>query len=238
MRDGSGDASHGSRGPVERRPSSSAAAPGGTVALDPATDDRDDVNAALKGDGDAYARIVGRHQARLARLLSRFVAGGRTLDELVQEAFVEAYFALGSWRGDAPLGPWLESIAVRVGYRCLRAKYRDERIRQAAAMVASIGGRASARTGVREGPDAAHAAQETEQLQVLKRTLESLRPRDRLVLTLLHLEERSVREVAFMTGWSESLVKVQAHRARKRLRTLMEHQEPGKPGGDTTHEAE
>ena len=45
---------------------------------------------------------------------------------------------------------------------------------------------------------------------------------DRLVLTLLHLEGNSVEEIAEVTGWSKSMVKVQAHRARARLRKLVE----------------
>ena len=52
--------------------------------------------------------------------------------------------------------------------------------------------------------------------------LEKLAPRDRLVLTLLYLESRSVAEAADLAGWSESMVKVQAHRARKRFRNLLE----------------
>jgi RNA polymerase sigma-70 factor (ECF subfamily) len=52
--------------------------------------------------------------------------------------------------------------------------------------------------------------------------LEQLAPRDRLVLTLLYLESRSVAEAADLAGWSESMVKVQAHRARKRFRKLLE----------------
>ncbi len=55
--------------------------------------------------------------------------------------------------------------------------------------------------------------------------LEQLAPRDRLVLTLLYLESRSVAEAADLAGWSETMVKVQAHRARKRLRKLLETKE-------------
>jgi RNA polymerase sigma-70 factor (ECF subfamily) len=52
--------------------------------------------------------------------------------------------------------------------------------------------------------------------------LEKLSPRDRLVITLLHLEERSVAEAAEHTGWSQTMVKVQAFRARARLKKLLQ----------------
>jgi RNA polymerase sigma-70 factor, ECF subfamily len=52
--------------------------------------------------------------------------------------------------------------------------------------------------------------------------LDRLAPRDRLVLTLFYLEGSSVAQIAELTGWSQTMVKVQTHRARGRLRKLME----------------
>ncbi len=52
--------------------------------------------------------------------------------------------------------------------------------------------------------------------------LEQLPPRDRLVLTLLYLEDRSVAEAAELAGWSQTMIKVQAYRARKKVRKLLE----------------
>jgi DNA-directed RNA polymerase specialized sigma24 family protein len=52
--------------------------------------------------------------------------------------------------------------------------------------------------------------------------LAQLPPQDSLVITLLDLEEKSVKEVSELTGWSESLVKVRAFRARRKLRKLAE----------------
>jgi RNA polymerase sigma-70 factor (ECF subfamily) len=57
--------------------------------------------------------------------------------------------------------------------------------------------------------------------EAVHETLAQLRPRDRLVLTLMYLEEHSVAEVADLTGWSETMVKVQAWRAKRKLRKLL-----------------
>ena len=54
------------------------------------------------------------------------------------------------------------------------------------------------------------------------RVLENLPPEDRVVLTLIDGEDASVKEVAELTGWSESKVKVQAFRARKKMRAAVE----------------
>ena len=50
--------------------------------------------------------------------------------------------------------------------------------------------------------------------------LNELPPRDRLVLTMIHIEERSIAETAELVGWSQVMVKVQAFRARKKLKDL------------------
>ena len=56
--------------------------------------------------------------------------------------------------------------------------------------------------------------------ELVEAMLARLKPEERMVITLLHLEERSVKEVSQLTGWSVSLVKVRAFRARNRMRGL------------------
>jgi RNA polymerase sigma-70 factor (ECF subfamily) len=166
-----------------------------------------DVKAAAGGDGEAYGRIIGRYQDTIARRMLRFTRQRHALEELVHDVFVEAYFGLGGYRGDAPFEHWLQRIATRVGYR-----YWTRRGREAAASfdVHLYDPEAESDETARESAD---------EVAVV---LEKLKPRDRLVLTLLYLESRSVAEAADLAGWSETMVKVQAHRARKRFRKLLE----------------
>ena len=58
--------------------------------------------------------------------------------------------------------------------------------------------------------------------EILHSLLERLPPRDRLVLMLRHIENRSVEETAELTGWTTTMVKVQAWRARNKLKKLFE----------------
>jgi len=62
----------------------------------------------------------------------------------------------------------------------------------------------------------------SEAWEILRHALGKLCPEDRLVITLLNLEEKSVREVSALTGWSESNVKVRAFRARNKLKKILE----------------
>jgi RNA polymerase sigma-70 factor (ECF subfamily) len=172
------------------------------------TDDSDlaDIRAAAGGDGEAYARVIGRYQNTIARRVLRFSRDTRTLEELVHDVFVEAYFGLKGYRGDAPFEHWLQRIATRVGYR-----YWTQRARESDRQSIQL-----------YEPEAVVHGQSLDDQDEVAVALEQLPPRDRLVLTLLYLESRSVAEAADLAGWSESMIKVQAHRARQKLRTLVE----------------
>lgn len=179
--------------------------------------DTQDIQATLAGDGQAYARLVERHQQTVARRMWRFTRDRRELDELVAEVFVQAYTSLGQFRGDAPFSHWLMKIATRTGYRFWKKRRR----------------KTEHETPLQDWDqpielDAAKRLEATEAAQRLHTLLDQLPPRDRLVLTLMYLDELSVAEIAEQTGWSESMVKVQAHRARKKLRRLLETDQPGR----------
>ena len=176
--------------------------------------DYPDIQATLAGDGTAFKRLVGRYQQEIARRMWRFTRDRQELEELVQDVFVEAYMSLKSFRGTAPFVNWLNRIATRVGYR-----YWKRQRRQANQAVAL------------QDWDAIQAKDDTElesreSAELLHSLLAQLPPRDRLVLTLLYIEELSVAVAAERAGWSQTMVKVQAHRARNKLRLLL--QESGK----------
>src|SRR5215475_11265401 len=76
-----------------------------------------DVRAATRGDGEAYSRIIGKYQQTIARRMHRFTRDPAAIEELVHDVFVEAYFSLSKFRGEAPLEHWLQRIATRIGYK-------------------------------------------------------------------------------------------------------------------------
>ncbi len=181
--------------------------------------DQRDIRASLKGDEDAYARLVRRYEKDVASRMWRFTRDRTDHEELTHEVFVEAYFSLPSFRGDAPFEHWLHVIATRVGYRFWRKQKRPQ----------------EATLPIEDWEAAAEDATEPQEAaELLHHLLAQLPPRDRLVLTLMYIEEHSVAETAGLTGWSESMVKVQAHRARKKLRAAfdrLERKDAGSTGG-------
>lgn len=176
-----------------------------------AESDLDDITKSLKGDGEAYARLVQRYQNEMAARMWRFTRDKAVLEELVQEVFVEAYFSLRSYRAAAPFSHWLSRIATRVGYRF----WKNQQARAAHAAPNWDGWE----TVVAADDSSSEPAQAAEFLHSL---MAQLAPRDRIVLTLLHLEELSVEQAAERLGWSKTMVKVQAFRARKKLKALLD----------------
>lgn len=168
--------------------------------------DEDLIASTLAGDDEAFAALVRRHKRRIIFLAARFARNDHERDDIAQEAFVKAYQSLGQFRGDAPFAHWLARIGVRACYDFLR---RVRRTRQTVPL---------------DGVDLAVAdnVAPAQAREVLDWALAQLPAKQRLVLTLLELEERSVREIAALTGWSDSNVKVRAHRARQALKSVLE----------------
>lgn len=173
-------------------------------------DDTADVRLSLAGDADAYRRLVERHQHHIGRIMWRFSRDPGTHEELVQDVFVEAYLSLKNYRGQAPLAHWLARIGTHVGYHYWR---REKRKREREQFDFQQWDQLADRSSLDE-IDSEQAA------DLLYRLLEQLPLRDRLVLTLRYLEQCDVDETARRTGWSVSMVKVQSHRARGKLKKL------------------
>ncbi|HEV3002870.1 MAG TPA: RNA polymerase sigma factor [Pirellulales bacterium] len=169
-----------------------------------------DIRATLGGDGQAYARIVRRYQDQIASQMWRLSRRRADCEQLVHDVFVEAFLSLKHFQGRAPLLHWLRKIATRVGYRYWK---QQARLRRQATVTLQDWHKSS---------PAEQRADEAEAASQVHALLAQLPPRDRLVLTLIYLEGCSVAEAAERAGWSQTMTKVQAHRARKKLKKLLE----------------
>jgi RNA polymerase sigma-70 factor (ECF subfamily) len=174
-----------------------------------------DVTASVKGDEDAYERLVRRYEKQITGLLWRFTRDPVQCEELVQQVFVEAYFSLKTYRGDAPLLHWLRRIATRTGYRFWREKAREPQ--EIPLPDFDIMEQIEA-TEEEERIDPAEAA------AVLQALLARLAAPDRLVLTLLYFERCGTQEIAERMGWSRAKVKTQALRARRKMKDIAERE--------------
>lgn len=167
--------------------------------------------AVLSGDESAFAELARRHKSRVFGLVSRFARNGTDLEDICQEVFTQAFLRLRQFRRDSPFEHWLLRIATHKSYDYLRRRRRADETISADALFDSGFELAAARDPA-PSPD----------LEKLHAALAQLPAQHRVVLTLFCLEERSLREVSGLTGWSVGSVKVRAFRARLALRKLME----------------
>jgi RNA polymerase sigma-70 factor, ECF subfamily len=174
----------------------------------------------LGGDESAFEDLVGRNYSRVTRIAGRFFRQRDAIEEIAQEVFVKAFVSMGTYRAEMPLEHWLSRIAVNACYDQLRRKQRrpETAVSQIVDDPAEFYARLSAPAGSIES-----AYWEREEARVCaEQLLDLLTPPERLVLTLMVLEDLSVSEVADLTGWSIANVKIRAFRARGRLRKLLE----------------
>ncbi len=173
--------------------------------------ERQEIAAARAGDEEAFRRIVQRHQSTIATQMQRFSRNPMTVEELVHDVFVEAFVSLNAFRHRSPFEHWLRKIAVRVGYRLWKTQARERRCRDAMLNEPTL--QAALQTPCQTASDASDQ---------LHQVLEMMSHRDRLVLTLLYWDDCTVAEAAELAGWTQTMVKVQSHRARKKLKRLLE----------------
>lgn len=184
---------------------------------DPALDVGGCLERIARGDRDAAHELVQRTQPLVLKLVRAHRSRQHVEQDLVQEVYLTVFAKLDRYRPRAgvPFEHWLARVAVHTCRDVLRA----ERRRPAdGALSAQAGEWLASLRDEREAP----AGSELAARELVERLLAELRPDDRLVLTWLDLEQRSVPEVARLTGWSRTLVKVRAFRARRRLRAVAE----------------
>jgi RNA polymerase sigma-70 factor (ECF subfamily) len=194
---------------------------GSLAGSSPESADSELVTRARAGDEAAFEQLFSRHKKRVALIASRFFKSGEQVEEIVQESFMKAYFALESFSSqqETAFASWLARIAFNVCYDELRRTQRRPENRASDLSEEDT-------TSLRERMAALAApAQEAEAALIDRdlaaKLLSRLKPEDRLVLVMLDVEELSVAEAAELTGWSVSKVKVRAHRARSHLRRVL-----------------
>ena len=185
--------------------------------------DKELIAAVLDGDASSFEPLVERYQPRVFATARRYARREDEVEDIVQEIFIKAYQKLSTYRAEAPFEHWLMRMAVRTCYDFLRKhqRNREHNVTEISSeendWLENVGEDTTERESKR---DAAKA--------LVNRLLEGLSPDFRLVITLLEIEEKSVKEIAELTGWSVSLVKVRAYRARNQMRKMLARVAPEK----------
>jgi len=179
--------------------------------------DSERIAAVLGGDTASFEPLVAKYSPRVFATARRYARRESEVEDIVQEVWSKAFQKLGGFRGEAPFEHWLMRLAVRTCYDFLREHQRNRETTFTELSPSESDWLDRFVTTPEEASVDAAAASE-----LVARVLAMLSPAARLVITLLEIEDRSVKEIAELTGWSTPLVKVRAFRARAEMRKCLQ----------------
>ena len=187
----------------------------------PETDVRTDeelVGIVVGGDVDCFEELITRYQSRVFGMARKYIRNESDAEDVVQTIFTKTFQKLSSYKGTAPFEHWFMRLSVNACYDALRRK----RNRPDQTISDMLFDDESWQDRLGNIPDASDRVGLEEARELVYTVLGQISDRARIVLTLQELEGRTIKEIAEITGWSESLVKVQAFRARKEMRASVE----------------
>jgi RNA polymerase sigma-70 factor (ECF subfamily) len=174
------------------------------------------IAAVLAGDAASFEPLVQKYSPRVFATARRYARRESEVEDIAQEVWLKAFDKLKSFRGEAPFEHWLMRLTVRTCYDFLRGHQRNRE----SAFSDLTGPESDWLERFVTQPEAVAENADAARLLVA-RVLERLSPPARLVITLLEIEDRPVKEIAALTGWSVPLVKVRAFRARAEMRKIL-----------------
>ncbi len=176
--------------------------------------DEDVITAVLAGQLDAYAQLVQRYERRIRFALVRMVGNGDDADELTQEVFVRAYFALPRFDPTYRFSTWIYQIAANLAINFTRRRSREVRMPPDAEAEETF---FEQLPSVDAGAQPAAAAEQRAEVSRLRRAMADMPPDMRQVLVMRHVLELSYQEICDATGLPMGTVKSRLDRARRKL---------------------
>jgi RNA polymerase sigma-70 factor (ECF subfamily) len=183
------------------------------------TDDHTLIAESLAGNTAAFGELVRRHQDRLYNTVYRMVDNAEDALDVVQEAFLNAYQSLDSFKGDSLFFTWLYRIAVNTAISLKRKKRAMVRIdgRNGEAVIDPLDPSEESRPG--------HALEQAEQGRRIQHALSRLSPEHRAVLVMKDMEGQKYETMAEVLGVPIGTIRSRLHRARLELREVLEQLE-------------
>lgn len=179
--------------------------------MEPQTDELRWIDAAARGDHEAFARLVDAYKVPVYNLAYRMLRNAPEAEDAAQEIFLRAYTKLGSYDRARKFSTWLLSIA---------SNYCIDMLRRRRGTQVDIEEVAFALPSDAPGPE--RSAINQEQREAVARAIKQLPDTYRLITVLRYYHDLSYEEIERITGLSEATVKTRLFRARRQLEDLLE----------------
>lgn len=183
---------------------------------DQVSDDASVIGDILSGNINSFEILIDRYQDHVARIVGNHVPRD-SWAEVAHDTFIQAYQSLKSFKGTSPFKHWLSKIAVRCCHDFWRDYYKRNK-QLACPLPDDCSGLVS---HLLLDQSLEQEKDRIEARDLLQWALGQLSAAERTVLTMTYLNEYSLAESAKLLGWSIARVKIQAYRARRKLRKIL-----------------
>ncbi len=182
-------------------------------------DDDQVVRRVIAGEIDAFERLVARHGPLVTAIVKKHVPFG-DVEDTIQDVFLRAYRSLPGLTNRGSFSQWLSVIAVRTCRDFWRGRYKSKELPVSVLTEQQEAWLAAAMSDNWDKTFLERASQK-EAAEILDYALGKLSADDRMVVELVYLEGRSMKETARLMGWSVANVKVRLFRSKKRLHKVI-----------------
>ena len=183
------------------------------------------IERAKQGDGEAFQVLYDMHKRRVYSLCLRMTANTAEAEDLAQEAFLQLYRKIATFRGESAFSTWLHRLSVNVVLMHLRKKGLP-----VVSLEETTQGGSEEDTPKKDfGAEDVALAGSIDRLQ-LQKAVESLPPGYRSIFVLHDVEGYEHNEIASIVGCSIGNSKSQLHKARMKLRDLLKMNRAEKAG--------
>ncbi|MDR1500546.1 MAG: RNA polymerase sigma factor [Tannerellaceae bacterium] len=163
--------------------------------------------------GDSLALLLEKYSGAVYSLVFRLVRNSEDAEELVQDVFMKVFRHMDSFRGDSSLSTWIYKIAYHAAISRTRRQKR-EYLPVDEAMIENMSEDSLSAFASGDGP-----------VRYLEAALDMLTVADRGMVLLFYMEDKSIDDIATITGLSVANVKVRLHRIRKKLFVIITQME-------------
>ena len=178
-------------------------------------DEKDLVQRSKDGDEEAFGVLVNKYKTKMYHLAYSLTHDAQVADDLAQEVFIKAYFALDKFKGKSEFGTWIYRIAINHCRDFLRKKNRIIQI-PLENIIEKISTRES------DILPEEKEQEETKRRKIIHTTIQTLPDKYRTILSLRDIQDFSYNEIARILVISPGTVDSRLHRARKMLQTKLE----------------
>jgi RNA polymerase sigma factor (sigma-70 family) len=162
----------------------------------------------INGDVSAYSSLVEKHKNLVFSIAVKILNNREDAEEIAQDTFLKAYASLRSFEKKSKFSTWLYRIAYNGAISKKRKKKMD---------AVEIDDHIMFNYSTDEISSNVHQIHESEQIQLIDKALKNLPEDDNLLITLFYKSEHSIEDISYITGLTQSNVKVKLHRIRKKL---------------------